>query len=422
MPTAHGRASRGVAKSHRRTPANPRSAKNTFREPQTPRLETQPLPDQHPNIPNSAPPSCPHGVQHMHLRDPIHLDCGTALPQLQVAYQTHGQLNHRGDNAILVCHALTGDAHVARQTTCEDTCPPGWWEALVGPGCPLDTDRFFVVCSNVLGGCSGTTGPNTCPPNKAATYGPDFPAISIGDMVRVQRALLAQLGVQQLALAIGGSMGGMQVLTWAATYPEWVSRAIAIACGARHSAWATAFNSAARLAIRTDPGFAKGRYEQQPRQGLAVARALAMISYRHPDSYHTRFGRKTNDHAKTFPDPFDPPAQYAVEHYLRYQGHKLAQRFDANAYLTLTNAMDRFDLAQHHRASHQVLQSITMPTLCVGINSDMLYPVAEQRELVNHLPAGRYAEISSPHGHDAFLIETEQLGNHLLPFLQATAW
>ncbi|CAM2068828.1 homoserine O-acetyltransferase [Sulfidibacter corallicola] len=349
---------------------------------------------------------------------PLELYLGGELGPIDVAYHTYGQLDESGTNAILVCHAMTGDAYVARPTGASTDLPEGWWESIIGPGRPLDTNKYFVVCSNILGSCYGTTGPTSLNPRTGCPYGPEFPSITVRDMVRVQKALLDQLGVNRLALVIGGSLGGMQVLEWALLFPERVEAIAPIATVARHTDWAIALNEVARLAITSDPAFQAGAYREQPERGLALARMMAMLSYRHYESYNSNFDRKPDRREKTFADPFGSNRDFAVESYLRYQGRKLVNRFDANSYIAISRAMDAHDIARDRGTLAEVLASIRLETLCVGIDSDLLYPASDQRALADTIPGASYGEIRSIHGHDAFLIEFDQFQAILKPFLE----
>jgi homoserine O-acetyltransferase len=374
--------------------------------------------------------------------DPLPLERGGELQPVALAYETYGELNPAGDNAILVEHALTGSAHAAGVHAREEV--PGWWDPLIGPGKPIDTDRWFVVCSNVLGGCYGSTGPSSLDPRTGRPYGPSFPRYTIRDMVRAQKRLLDRIGVRRVAAAIGGSMGGMQALEWAAMYPGMIGAIVPIAIGARHSAWAIGLNEVARRAITADPTWQGGRYPQgrQPETGLGLARAIAMLSYRSFDSLEAKFGRERVDRAAQAEGAeTDPTASsgdettegrsdvlgrllsvgFEIESYLAYQGVKLSRRFDANTYLYMTRAMDDHDLSEGRGRLADVLARLDMPALVVGIDSDVLYPEREQRELVEHLPNARYAQLRSPHGHDAFLIEFPQVAAQLRRFLNEVA-
>jgi len=348
--------------------------------------------------------------------DPLALELGGELVRVALAYETYGELNARGDNAVLVCHALTGSGHAAGRTDREEV--PGWWDPLIGPGKAIDTRRYFVVSSNVLGGCYGSTGPSSLDPETGRPYALDFPRYTVRDMVEVQRRLIDRLGVRSLAAVIGSSMGGMQVLEWAAMFPERVRAIAPIAIGPRHSAWAIGLNEVARRAITSDPAWQGGGYalDRQPERGLGLARAIAMLSYRSFDSLEQKFGRE-----RTAASSDLLGKSFEIESYLDYQGVKLVQRFDANTYLYLTRAMDDYDIAAGRDKASRVLGRMTMPALVMGIASDVLYPEAEQRALADALPRATYATIRSPHGHDAFLIEFPQVAAHLRRFLQDVA-
>ncbi len=348
--------------------------------------------------------------------DPLKLELGGELAQVALAFETYGELNARGDNAILICHALTGSGHAAGRTDREEV--PGWWDPLIGPGKAIDTRRYFVISSNVLGGCYGSTGPSSLDPETGRPYALDFPRYTVRDMVEAQRRLVDRLGVRSLAAVVGGSMGGMQVLEWAAMVPERVRAIAPIAIGPRHSAWAIGLNEVARRAITSDPDWQGGGYPQgrQPERGLGLARAIAMLSYRSFDSLEQKFGRE-----RTAATSDLLGMSFEIESYLDYQGVKLVQRFDANTYLYLTRAMDDYDVAAGRDKVGKVLGRMTMPALVMGIASDVLYPEAEQRALAEALPHSTYATIRSPHGHDAFLIEFPQVAAHLRRFLQEVA-
>ncbi len=350
--------------------------------------------------------------------DPLELELGGRLEHVAVAYEEYGRRDRDGTNTVLVCHALTGSAHAAGVG--ERDGAPGWWDALIGPGKAIDTDRFHVVSSNVLGGCYGTTGPSSIDPATGRPYGTRFPRYTVRDMVAAQKRLLDRLGVTTLRAVVGGSMGGMQVVEWAATYPEMVRAIVPIAIGARHSAWAIGLNEVARRAITADPAWRGGAYrlDQQPEAGLGLARAIAMLSYRAPASVESRFGRARREEAVRGSDGLGAgEAPFQVASYLAYQGEKLVRRFDANTYLYLTLAMDEYDVGAGRGGTSAVLSRLTMPALVIGIDSDVLYPEAEVRELAAALPNSTYARVSSPHGHDAFLIEFGQVERHLRAFL-----
>lgn len=344
--------------------------------------------------------------------NPLTLEYGDVLNTVAVAFETYGELNAAGDNAILLCHALTGSAHAAGVHEREEV--PGWWEPLIGPGKPVDTSKYFVVCSNVLGGCYGTTGPSSINPETGRAYRLAFPRYTIRDMVQVQKRLVDALGVTSLKAVIGGSMGGMQVMEWAAMYPEMLRSIVPIASGAFHSAWAIGLNEVARRSIISDPRWQDGNYsfEHQPDAGLGLARAVAMLSYRSFDSLHAKFGRERVNQSRGLLD-----VSFEIESYLAYQGVKLVKRFDANTYLYITKAMDDYDLSEGRGRLETVLNAMRMPALVMGISSDVLYPEHEQKELAAHLPNAQYVQINSPHGHDAFLIEFPQIAVRLRRFL-----
>jgi homoserine O-acetyltransferase len=332
-------------------------------------------------------------------REPLILESGALLQPVEVAYETYGRLNDDGTNAILVCHALTGNAHAAGDG--------GWWDGLIGPGRAFDTTKYFVVCSNFLGSCYGTTGPTSIDPASGTPFRARFPRVTVRDMVRVQHALLTSLGVRRLVTVAGGSLGGMQVLEWSLLYPAMVDSIIPIATASRHSAWCIGLNDAARLAITNDPDWNNGNYDRQPEKGLALARVIAMISYRSRISFENRFGRTQTNNGDAF----------EVERYLRYQGKKLVDRFDASTYITITHAMDSHDVTRGRGAD--ALRTIRARSLCVGISTDVLYPVDEQLDIAAGIPGAQYFQIESRHGHDAFLIEFDQLNEAIGRFLSA---
>ncbi|MCA9835551.1 MAG: homoserine O-acetyltransferase [Trueperaceae bacterium] len=345
--------------------------------------------------------------------NPLELHYGEKLEQVVVAYETYGELNSRGDNAILICHALTGSAHAAG--IYESDGVPGWWDPLIGPGKPIDTTKYFVICSNVLGGCYGTTGPVSISPRTGFPYRLEFPRYTVRDMVEVQKRLADHLNVTSFASVIGGSMGGMQVLEWPLMYPDRVRSIIPIAIGARHSAWAIGLNEVARRAITSDPGWKEGNYapDEQPESGLGLARAIAMLSYRSFDSLEAKFGRQRVGATRDLLG-----VSFEIESYLSYQGVKLVKRFDANTYLYITKAMDDHDITEGRGRLSTVLKKIKQKALVMGISSDVLYPETEQKQLMEYLPDASYARINSPHGHDAFLIEFPQLAVRLRRFLE----
>ena len=358
------------------------------------------------------------------VREPLRLDCGVDFGPFTIAYQTYGTLNADRSNAILVCHALTGDQYAADPHPI--TKHPGWWSTMAGPGLVLDTDRYFLICANVLGGCMGTTGPKDINPETGKPWALSFPVISIHDMVRAQKRLIEHLGIDQLFCVIGGSMGGMQVLQWAASYPEAVFAAIPVASAARHSAQNIAFHEVGRQAIMADPDWCAGEYLEQdrsPSRGLAVARMAAHITYLSEAALHRKFGRNLQDR-KEVTWGFD--ADFQVESYLRHQGSTFVDRFDANSYLYITRAMDYFDLAMEHGGSLPAAFKGTNSRFCIiSFTSAWLFPTAESRELVHALNAVAanvsFVEIETDKGHDAFLLHEPELFATLRGFLNGCA-
>ncbi|MBI2236815.1 MAG: homoserine O-acetyltransferase [Magnetospirillum sp.] len=358
------------------------------------------------------------------LDRPIKLDCGVELGPVTVAYQTYGTLNPDRSNAILMCHALTGDHYVADPHPI--TGKPGWWHELVGPGRLFDTDRFFLICSNVLGGCMGTTGPKETNPATGKPWGLSFPVITIGDMVLVQARLLDYLGIETLFCVVGGSMGGMQVLEWAQSFPDRVFAALPIATAARHSAQNIAFHEVGRQAIVADPDWCNGDYlleGKRPHRGLAVARMAAHITYLSETALHKKFGRKLQDR-QSFAYGFD--ADFQVESYLRHQGSTFVDRFDANSYLYITRAMDYFDLAAENGGVLANAFAGTKTRFCVAsFTSDWLFPTSESRAIVQALNAVAanvsFVEIKSDKGHDAFLLDEPEFHATLTGFLDGAA-
>ena len=356
--------------------------------------------------------------------DPLEMDSGGQIAPLTIAYQTYGTLNAAKSNAVLICHALTGDQHVANVHPV--TGKGGWWETMVGPGLPIDTDRYFVICSNVVGGCMGTTGPASTNPVTGLPYGLDLPVVTIRDMVRAQAKLIDYLGIDQLFCIAGGSMGGMQVLQWAAAYPDRVFTAMPIVAAARHSSQNIAFHEVGRQAIMADPSWDGGRYfeaGQRPTKGLAVARMAAHITYMSDEALHRKFGRKLqNRAAPTF--SFD--ADFQIESYLRHQGSTFVERFDANSYLYVTRAMDYFDLAADYGGSLALAFKGTKTRFCVvSFTSDWLFPTSDSRAIVHALNAGgasvSFVEIETDKGHDAFLLDVPELISTTRGFLDAAA-
>lgn len=356
--------------------------------------------------------------------NPLKLDAGTEIAPWQIAYETYGELNTDKTNAILVCHALTGDQYVA--STNPVTGKPGWWSMMVGPGKPVDTNKYFVICANVLGGCLGTTGPASTNMKTGEVYGVDLPVVTIGDMVRSQAKLVEALGIDTLFAVVGGSMGGMQVLQWAAAYPEKVFAAVPIATAARHSSQNIAFHEVGRQAVMADPNWCHGKYAKEgkrPTKGLSVARMAAHITYMSDESLHDKFGRNLQDRsAITF--GFD--ADFQIESYLRHQGMTFVDRFDANSYLYVTRAMDYFDLATAHGGKLANAFLHTKTRFCVmSFTTDWLFPTSESKEVVRALNAAganvSFVEIESSRGHDAFLLDEPEMFKTMRGFLTGAA-
>jgi homoserine O-acetyltransferase len=324
------------------------------------------------------------------------LENGEILQDVEIAYRTWGDPANAAENAILICHALTGSADVE-----------AWWPNIIGKDKAFDPASDFVICANILGSCYGTTGPVSIKPGSSERYRADFPAISVRDMVELQRVLLDELGVEQLELVTGPSLGGMQALEWAISYPDRVRSVVPIGVGGRHSAWCIGVSEAQRAAIAADPNWNGGYYsdDSPPANGLAAARMMAVCTYRSWQSFDHRFGRerRTDD-------------QYQVQSYLRHQGEKINGRFDANTYVALTHAMHTHDLSRGRGDYPEVLRTVLQPALVVSVSTDALYPPEEQQVLAEHLPGARYEILESAHGHDGFLIETESLGNKIAQF------
>ena len=358
------------------------------------------------------------------FEEPLALDCGKSLARFDIAYQTYGTLDARHANAVLVCHALTGDQHAAN--THPITAKPGWWSTMIGPGKPLDTDRFFVICANIIGGCMGSSGPSSPDPATGRPYGLDFPVITVADMVRAQVRLLDHLGIERVFAVIGGSMGGMQVLDFVAKFPERAFCAIPVATAARHSSQNIAFHEVGRQAVMADPNWCGGRYIEEgrsPRKGLAVARMAAHITYLSETALHTKFGRNLQDRdGVTF--GFD--ADFQVESYLRYQGSGFVDRFDANSYLYVTRAMDYFDLSAEYGGILANAFRDTRTRFCVvSFTSDWLFPTRESRQIVQALNAVAadvsFVEIESDRGHDSFLLDEPEFFATVTGFVNAMA-
>lgn len=363
------------------------------------------------------------------LLGPLPLDCGAALAPVQIAYETYGSLNADKSNAVLICHALTGDQYVA--STHPITGKPGWWTRLVGEGKPVDPARDFIICANVIGSCMGSSGPATVNPATGEPWGMDFPVLSIADMVRAQALLLDYLGIDTLAAVIGGSMGGMQALSWPVLYPDRVRAALVIASTARHSAQNIAFHEVGRQAIMADPRWRKGAYYADgdvPASGLAVARMAAHITYLSEAGLTEKFGRRLQDKSGSDCDgsSFGFDADFQIQSYLRHQGISFVDRFDANSYLYITRAMDYYDLAQPHDGVLARAFMGTKTRFClISFDTDWLYPTAESRRIVHALNAAgaeaSFVELSSPFGHDAFLLECPEMNRIVDGFLRAGA-
>jgi homoserine O-acetyltransferase len=376
--------------------------------------------DQPPPAPETTPDTT---HQSMAFPAGLPLECGQTLAPVEIAYRTYGTLNAARSNAILICHALTGDQYVAEPNPV--TGRSGWWSTLVGPGKPIDTERFFVICSNVLGGCMGSTGPQSARPD-GTLWGPEFPPITMADMVRAQAMLVEALGIARLFGVVGGSMGGMQVLQWAAAFPQRVFAAVPVATAAHHSAQNIAFNEVSRQAISADPDFLAGQYWERgvvPARGLAVARMMAHITYLSEAALTRKFGRRMRG-GEAGPTLFDDV--FEVETYLRHQGNSFVRRFDANSYLTITRAMDWFDLAADHGGDLAAAFAGSPTRFClVSFTSDWLFPTAQSRTVARALNRAAanvsFVEIASDKGHDAFLLDEPDFSRTLAGFLAGCA-
>ncbi len=355
---------------------------------------------------------------------PFTFQSGQSLPGFTIRYETYGRLNPARDNAILICHALSGDHHCAGRHSPDDR-KPGWWDNLIGPGRAVDTNRFCVISSNCLGGCVGSTGPSSLDPATGRPYGISFPFVTIRDMVRAQKLLLDHLGVSALHAVIGGSMGGMQVLQWGIEYPGFVRRLLAMATTSREGAQAIAFNEVGRQAIMQDPAWNQGEYPKDggPRTGLAIARMMAHITYVSDASMDRKFGRRKKADANGDAYTFD--IQFEVESYLRHQGQSFINRFDANSYLYITRALDQFDLPQAYGSLEAAFAPVQAETLVVGFTSDWLFPPEQNRTIALALlrcgKRATYAELETDLGHDSFLLESEDLYAIVRGFLEREA-
>ena len=351
----------------------------------------------------------------------ISLENGATLSPVCVTYQTYGQLNAAKSNAILILHAFSGDAHAAGIS--HETGKPGWWDNMIGPGKAFDTEKYFMICSNVLGGCQGTTGPSSINPQTGCPYGLAFPVITIGDMVRVQKRLVEFLGIERLLAVAGGSMGGMQALEWAVSYPDKVAAAIPIATTARHTPQQIAFNEVGRQAIMADPDWNGGNYYdgRPPGRGLAIARMVGHITYMSDESMREKFGRRLREKEKF---GFDFSVDFEVESYLRYRGSQFVTRFDANSYLYITKAEDYFDLTNGTGSLADAFSRARARFLVISFSSDWLYPSYQSQEIVRVLRRSNhdvaYCELQSNYGHDAFLVDVAEQSDVVRGFLAST--
>ena len=353
---------------------------------------------------------------------PMPLESGASMGPVTLAYETCGSLNAARTNAVLVLHALSGDSHMAGYYKPEDP-KPGWWDIMVGPGKGIDTDRYFVICANILGSCAGSTGPSSDNPATGEPYGIDFPMITVGDMVTAQKALIDHLGIKRLHAVIGGSVGGMQVLEWAVRYPDMVAAAVPLASTCRHSALAIAFNEVARQSIMADPNWNNGGYygKKKPDMGLAIARMIGHITYLSDESMRMKFGRRLQNRSAL---SFEFGAEFQVESYLQYQGNKFIERFDANSFLYITKAADYFDLAREHGKGSLVtaFSKARAKFLVVSYTSDWLYPTYQSKEMVTAMKKNNldvsFCEIDAQWGHDAFLLPDQRLENLIRGFLK----
>lgn len=348
------------------------------------------------------------------------LEGGQTLGEIEVAYEAYGTLSPAGDNAVLILHAFSGDAHAAGYHSPEDRYP-GWWDSMIGPGKPFDTNKYYIICSNVLGGCQGTTGPGSLNPKTGRPYGMEFPPVTIGDMVTVQKRLLDQLGIPRLLAAAGGSMGGMQVLEWAIRYPDFLQSALFLASTSRITPQGIAFNAVGRNAIMSDPAWEGGNYYggPLPARGLSIARMVGHITYLSEESMKQKFGRRLQQREHY---GYDHEDLFAVESYLKYQGAKFVERFDANSYIYISKAIDYFDLTESYGSLDKALQGCRSKFLVISYSSDWLFPPEQSREVVAALTrCGKEVtalEIDAPYGHDSFLLETERQGRLIKAFLE----
>jgi len=353
--------------------------------------------------------------------DELQLECDAKLGPITVAYETYGKLNDKKDNAILICHALSGDAHVAGRHSPDDK-KPGWWDNMVGDGKGFDTSKYYVICSNILGSCYGTTGPTSIDPKTNKSYGVLFPIITVADMVNVQAKLLDNLGIEKLLCVAGGSLGGMQVMEWAISYPDRVCSSMVIASTARQSPQAIAFDAVGRNAITSDTEWNSGDYHlknKQPAKGLSIARMIGHITYLSDESMHEKFGRRLQEKVEY---GYDFTHDFQIESYLAYKGSQFVQRFDANSYLYITKALDYFDLVQKHGSLKNAFANVKAKFLIISFSSDWLYPPYQSKEIVRALlDNGKqitYCEIQSSYGHDAFLLEVDEMTKIITNYLK----
>lgn len=352
-------------------------------------------------------------------KDSLKLESGEKIGPITIAYETYGSLNKDKSNAILILHALSGDAHAAGFYSKSDK-KPGWWDIMIGPGKAFDTDKYFIICSNILGGCKGSTGPASINPKTKKPYGLEFPIVTVGDMVECQKKLIGHLGINTIFAVCGGSLGGMQVIEWARRYPSDVKLAIPIASAAKLSSQGIAFHEVGRQAIMSDPSWKNGKYytsNTRPKKGLAIARMIGHITYLSEESMHKKFGRNLQDKSSY---GFDFSTDFQVESYLRYQGDSFVKRFDANSYLYITKAIDYYDLAGK-KSLEEAVKDFKSKFLIVSFSSDWLFPSSQHRDFVNALRINdidvTYVDINSPYGHDAFLLENIKLEKMIRAFL-----
>jgi homoserine O-acetyltransferase len=359
-------------------------------------------------------------IEYYTYPDKITLESGIEFGPITIAYETYGKLNDAGDNAILLLHALSGDSHAAGYYTKEDK-KPGWWDSMVGPNKAFDTNKFFIVCSNILGGCKGTTGPSSINPETQKPYALDFPVITVEDMVKTQKLLVDYLGIKSILSVAGGSMGGMQAMEWVINYPEFVKSAIVIASTSRLTAQGIAFNAVGRTAIISDPKWNNGNYytSEPPANGLSIARMIGHITYLSEESMHSKFGRKLQD--KTAPD-FNFDTDFQVESYLQHQGQSFVDRFDANSYLYITKAMDYYDVPSKYGSLAVAFGKSKAKFLIVSFSSDWLFPPEQSKDIVKALMNSdkdvAYCAIESKFGHDAFLLEQDHQTRIINSFLK----